>query len=80
MERHPIVFLSAWRSAAKRQASNLMLDLHVPSSQKKNAKTMQNNKNILMYVPYFVVAAFGSMVVYIIYQHLRSHACVSPVS
>ena len=44
MERHPIVFLSAWRSAAKRQASNLMLDFPVPSSQKRMQKPCTTTK------------------------------------
>ena len=35
VERHLIVFLSAWRSAAERQAPNLTLDFPVPSSQKR---------------------------------------------
>ena len=44
VERHPIVFFSAWRSAAKRQASNLMLGLHVPSSQKRMQKPCRTTK------------------------------------
>ena len=36
--------LSAWRSAAERQASNLMLDLHVPSSQKRMQKPCRTTK------------------------------------
>ena len=57
VERHLLVFLSPWRSATKPQAPNLTLDFTVPSSQKRLTKTMQNNKNMLMCVPY--VGCFG---------------------
>ena len=40
-----------------------MFDLHVPSSQQKMTRTIQNNKNILMFLQYLVVLAFSSMIV-----------------
>ena len=56
-----LLFFSLLGGAPRAAGPKFDVGLPVPSSQKKMTKTMQNNKNMLMCVPYVIVLAYGSI-------------------